>query len=99
MNTANDKPNVVDLQARSQGSNGIDRVGDLVKLVRTVSLARITSLVGTLFDNVDDALKRARAHLGLAPADPPPSAAQTVARENAAAQAAAGPAEAPADPR
>lgn len=56
MNTANDKPNVVDLQARSQGSNGIDRVGDLVKLVRTVSLARITSLVGTLFDNVDDAL-------------------------------------------
>ena len=39
-----------------------------------------------LFGNVDDALNRARTHLGLAPADPPPLAAPTVAREREAAR-------------
>lgn len=57
MNPANDPPNVVDLQQRQLGAAaGNDRLGDLLKLVRGISLKRINGLVGTLFENVDDAL-------------------------------------------
>lgn len=57
MNPANDPPNVVDLQQRQFGTaTGNDRLGDLLKLVRGISLKRINGLVGTLFENVDDAL-------------------------------------------
>ncbi|MFC4822475.1 DUF1631 domain-containing protein [Dokdonella ginsengisoli] len=57
MNPANDPPNVVDLQQRQFGAaTGNDRLGDLLKLVRGISLKRINGLVGTLFENVDDAL-------------------------------------------
>ncbi len=53
MTAAKDSPNVVDLsQRQSMG----DRVGDLVKLVRGIALKRVGALVGTLFENVDDAL-------------------------------------------
>lgn len=56
MTAAKDTPNVVDLQQRQPGGNGSDRLGDLLKLVRSVALKRINALVGTLFENVDDAL-------------------------------------------
>lgn len=57
MNPANDPPKVVDLQQRQSGAAaGSDRLGDLLKLVRSISLKRINALVGTLFENVDDAL-------------------------------------------
>lgn len=56
MTAAKDTPNVVDLQQRQPGGNGGDRLGDLLKLVRSVALKRINGLVGTLFENVDDAL-------------------------------------------
>lgn len=57
MNPANDPPNVVDLQQRQLGAAaGSDRLGDLLKLVRGISLKRINGLVGALFENVDDAL-------------------------------------------
>ncbi|MBO9663698.1 DUF1631 domain-containing protein [Dokdonella sp.] len=57
MSPANDPPNVVDLQQRQSGAAaGNDRLGDLLKLVRSISLKRINALVGTLFENVDDAL-------------------------------------------
>jgi len=55
MTAANDTPNVVDLQQR-QLAAGAERLGDLLKLVRGISLKRINALVGTLFENVDDAL-------------------------------------------
>lgn len=54
MTTVPDKPNVVDLQQRQ--AQAADRLGDLLKLVRGISLKRINALVGTLFENVDDAL-------------------------------------------
>ncbi len=57
MTAANDTPNVVDLQQRqSAAATNSERLGDLLKLVRAVALKRINSLVGTLFENVDDAL-------------------------------------------
>ena len=56
MTAPKDTPNVVDLQPRQAMASGSDRLGDLLKLVRSVSLKRINSLVGTLFENVDDAL-------------------------------------------
>lgn len=56
MTAAKDTPNVVDLQQRQPTGNGGDRLGDLLKLVRGVALKRINALVGTLFENVDDAL-------------------------------------------
>jgi len=56
MNAPKDTPNVVDLQQRQAGGPASDRLGDLLKLVRGISLKRINALVGTLFDNVDDAL-------------------------------------------
>ncbi|MBA8884956.1 DUF1631 domain-containing protein [Dokdonella fugitiva] len=56
MTAPKDNPNVVDLQQRQPGTAATDRLGDLLKLVRGVSLKRINALVGTLFENVDDAL-------------------------------------------
>jgi hypothetical protein len=56
MTAPKDNPNVVDLQQRQPGTASTDRLGDLLKLVRGVSLKRINALVGTLFENVDDAL-------------------------------------------
>jgi hypothetical protein len=56
MTAANDNPNVVDLQQRQTLAAGSERLGDLLKLVRGISLKRINGLVGTLFENVDDAL-------------------------------------------
>ncbi|MBN8726437.1 MAG: DUF1631 domain-containing protein [Xanthomonadales bacterium] len=55
MTGSQDNPNVVDLQQR-QNAAGNDRLGDLMKQVRSISLKRINGLVGTLFENVDDAL-------------------------------------------
>ena len=56
MTAAKDLPNVIDLQQRQIGAPGSERLGDLMKLVRSISLKRINGLVGTLFENVDDAL-------------------------------------------
>jgi len=56
MTAPKDNPNVVDLQQRQPGTATPDRLGDLLKLVRSISLKRINALVGTLFENVDDAL-------------------------------------------
>jgi hypothetical protein len=56
MTAAKDTPNVVDLQQRQAQGATSDRLGDLLKLVRGISLKRINGLVGTLFENVDDAL-------------------------------------------
>jgi hypothetical protein len=56
MTAVNDTPNVVDLQQRQTVTASSDRLGDLLKLVRGISLKRINALVGTLFENVDDAL-------------------------------------------
>ncbi|MEP7044535.1 MAG: DUF1631 domain-containing protein [Dokdonella sp.] len=56
MTAAKDNPNVVELQQRQSVAGGADRLGDLLKLVRGISLKRINGLVGTLFENVDDAL-------------------------------------------
>jgi hypothetical protein len=56
MTPAKDNPNVVDLQQRQTMASNADRLGDLLKLVRGISLKRINGLVGTLFENVDDAL-------------------------------------------
>ncbi|MEO7433101.1 MAG: DUF1631 domain-containing protein [Dokdonella sp.] len=56
MTAAKDTPNVVDLPSRQNLGSGADRLGDLLKLVRGISLKRINGLVGTLFENVDDAL-------------------------------------------
>jgi len=54
MTAAKDNPNVVDLSQRQSAPP--DRLGELIKLVRGISLKRINALVGTLFENVDDAL-------------------------------------------
>ena len=56
MTSAKDTPNVVDLQQRQNAAAAPERMGDLLKLVRGISLKRINGLVGTLFENVDDAL-------------------------------------------
>src|SRR5690242_3723369 len=56
MTAPKDTPDGVDLQQRQPGTAATDRLGDLLKLVRGVSLKRINALVGTLFENVDDAL-------------------------------------------
>jgi hypothetical protein len=56
MTAPKDTPNVVDLQQRQPGVAAPDRLGDLLKLVRGISLKRVNALVGTLFENVDDAL-------------------------------------------
>ena len=46
MTAAKDNPNVIDLPQRQAAP---ERLGDLLKLVRSVSLKRINALVGTLF--------------------------------------------------
>lgn len=56
MTAPKDTPNVVDLQKRQAVATTPDRLGDLIKLVRGIALKRINALVGTLFENVDDAL-------------------------------------------
>lgn len=56
MTNASDSPNVVDLQQRQSQASRPNRLGDLLKQVRGTSLKRINGLVGTLFENVDDAL-------------------------------------------
>lgn len=55
MTATKDQPNVVDLRV-NQGAAANERLGDLLKLVRGISLKRVSALVGTLFENVDDAL-------------------------------------------
>jgi len=54
MTAAKDTPNVIELPQRQSAPP--DRLGELIKLVRGISLKRINALVGTLFENVDDAL-------------------------------------------
>ncbi|WP_300614901.1 DUF1631 domain-containing protein [Dokdonella sp.] len=57
MTSVNESQNVVDLQQRQvAAATSSDRLGDLLKLVRGISLKRINALVNTLFENVDDAL-------------------------------------------
>ncbi len=57
MTSAKEPQNVVDLQQRQfTASSSGDRLGELLKLVRGIALKRINHLVGTLFENVDDAL-------------------------------------------
>ena len=55
--SGNDNSKIVDLQQRqaSQAAGG-DRVGELLKLVRTTALKRVNGLVSNLFENIDDAL-------------------------------------------
>ncbi len=56
MNTNEDPSGkVVDLKHR-QATQAVDRVGELLKLVRGIALKRVNGLVSTLFENVDDAL-------------------------------------------
>ena len=57
MSGTNDTSKIVDLQQRqaSQAASG-DRVGELLKLVRTTALKRVNGLVSNLFENIDDAL-------------------------------------------
>lgn len=57
MNNAHDPSsgsNIVDLSQRQDPRN--ERLGDLLASVRGISLKRLQALIGTLFDNVDDAL-------------------------------------------
>jgi hypothetical protein len=55
--STNDTSKIVDLQQRqaNQAASG-DRVGELLKLVRTTALKRVNGLVSNLFENIDDAL-------------------------------------------
>ena len=57
MSSNTDTSKIVDLQQRqaSQAAS-TDRVGELLKLVRTTSLKRVNGLVSNLFENIDDAL-------------------------------------------
>jgi hypothetical protein len=57
MNGNNDTSKVVDLQQRQANqAASTDRVGELLKLVRTTALKRVNGLVSNLFENIDDAL-------------------------------------------
>jgi len=52
-----DTSKIVDLQQRQASQAGTtDRVGELLKLVRTTALKRVNGLVSNLFENIDDAL-------------------------------------------
>jgi hypothetical protein len=54
---SNDTGNIVDLQQRQANqAASTDRVGELLKLVRTTALKRVNGLVSNLFENIDDAL-------------------------------------------
>jgi Protein of unknown function (DUF1631) len=57
MSSNTDTSKIVDLQQRqaSQAAS-TDRVGELLKLVRTTALKRVNGLVSNLFENIDDAL-------------------------------------------
>jgi hypothetical protein len=55
--STNDTSKIVDLQQRQANqAASTDRVGELLKLVRTTSLKRVNGLVSNLFENIDDAL-------------------------------------------
>lgn len=57
MTAANDTPqNVITLQQHQGRDAGTERMGDLLKQVRTTTLRRVGELLGSMFDNVDDAL-------------------------------------------
>jgi hypothetical protein len=57
MSTNNDTNKIVDLHTRQASQAGAtDRVGELLKLVRTTALKRVNGLVSNLFENIDDAL-------------------------------------------
>jgi hypothetical protein len=57
MSSSNDTGNIVDLQQRQANqAAATDRVGELLKLVRTTALKRVNGLVSNLFENIDDAL-------------------------------------------
>ncbi|HEY2396319.1 MAG TPA: DUF1631 domain-containing protein [Rudaea sp.] len=57
MNGTNDTSKIVDLQQRQANqAASTDRVGELLKLVRTTALKRVNGLVSNLFENIDDAL-------------------------------------------
>ena len=52
-----DTSKIVDLQQRQASQAATtDRVGELLKLVRTTALKRVNGLVSNLFENIDDAL-------------------------------------------
>ncbi len=57
MSGNNDSSKIVDLQQRQANqAASTDRVGELLKLVRTTALKRVNGLVSNLFENIDDAL-------------------------------------------
>jgi len=57
MSNSSDTSNIVDLQQRQANqAAATDRVGELLKLVRTTALKRVNGLVSNLFENIDDAL-------------------------------------------
>ena len=57
MSGNNDTSKIVDLQQRQANqAASTDRVGELLKLVRTTALKRVNGLVSNLFENIDDAL-------------------------------------------
>ena len=57
-NPPTDSNKVVELQTRqaTQSLSGGDRLGELLRGVRATALKRLQGLVGTLFENIDDAL-------------------------------------------
>ena len=57
-NPPTDSNKVVELQTRqaTQSLSGGDRLGELLRGVRATALKRLQALVGTLFENIDDAL-------------------------------------------
>jgi SulP family sulfate permease len=79
-----------DLVHRTRGDGTLVLISDihtqpLVALGRSAVLEEIGE--ENVFGNLDDALDRARAHLGLAPVAHPPGALPTVARETPSASA------------
>ncbi len=62
MNNANDRNNIVDLAQRSIGTGSLredprnERVGELLVSTRGIATRQLMSLMGGMFDNVDDAL-------------------------------------------
>ncbi|MGA9423218.1 MAG: DUF1631 domain-containing protein, partial [Rhodanobacteraceae bacterium] len=57
MNPPGEAPKVVDLQEhRTAQTEGGDRLGELLRKVRNTAQNRLSGLVSTLFENVDDAL-------------------------------------------
>lgn len=57
MNNPSDNSKIVDLQQRQNSQAGnVDRLGELLRAVRATAFKRLQALVGTLFENIDDAL-------------------------------------------